>query len=498
MMQSKIGRPLPIFLWTAILLTLIVGVGWAQSASEDCQKAEPLFEQAMRTKAMEKRKAILLEVVKICPDHSKALNNIALLYEEGKQLDPAADYYSRSARSNPSFPHPYAGLGDVYLKQGKYQDAADSYRRFLDLASTREIADKYPELKNYMGYVQGQLQKSETMISRTRPQTATVVQDKNSTRVVSENEIVAKLTQKSSTRTRGAAEHPKIAIRIQFDTGSYGISSQSIAQVDEIGRALSCAELARCRISIEGHTDSAGDAAYNQHLSEQRAAAVKQYLLTHFQFDPSRFQVVGFGETKPLASNATSWGRAQNRRVEFVNLGPTEPESLTAAASEPAVVQVPRVEQVPTAESVPEGPPMKLVLLEFEVLGGDHQLGRMLAEFMTTAAVNSGAFNIAERELLNKVMKELELGQSGMVNEGEAREIGRMVGAEAILTGSVSRLGGSMRVDARVIDVESGKIKAAAEQITRYGDLQALSLASKQLVNDLIVGLQNRAQAANQ
>jgi curli biogenesis system outer membrane secretion channel CsgG len=112
----------------------------------------------------------------------------------------------------------------------------------------------------------------------------------------------------------------------------------------------------------------------------------------------------------------------------------------------------------------------------------------MIAEFLTTAAVDSGRFSIVERSLLEKVMKELELGQSGIIEEGKAREIGRMVGAGAILTGSVSRLGNTMRIDVRLIDVESGKILAAANEITE-GDLQALSRACNSLVNKIIAKL---------
>jgi outer membrane protein OmpA-like peptidoglycan-associated protein len=70
------------------------------------------------------------------------------------------------------------------------------------------------------------------------------------------------------------------------------------------------------RISVEGHTDAIGSDAYNQKLSQRRAHSVADYLarggIAH-----SRLTVVGFGESKPIASNATDDGRAQNRRVEL-------------------------------------------------------------------------------------------------------------------------------------------------------------------------------------
>ena len=74
------------------------------------------------------------------------------------------------------------------------------------------------------------------------------------------------------------------------------------------------------KISIEGHTDNVGNAKYNQGLSERRAAAVKEYLLKNGVSGGERITTVGYGQTKPIADNATANGRFQNRRVELVAL----------------------------------------------------------------------------------------------------------------------------------------------------------------------------------
>ena len=71
------------------------------------------------------------------------------------------------------------------------------------------------------------------------------------------------------------------------------------------------------RVGIEGHTDSIGTATYNQKLSTDRADAVKVWLVAH-GIDAVRLDAAGFGDTKPVADNATEQGRAQNRRVELV------------------------------------------------------------------------------------------------------------------------------------------------------------------------------------
>ena len=73
-------------------------------------------------------------------------------------------------------------------------------------------------------------------------------------------------------------------------------------------------------IKIEGHTDSIGTEQYNQGLSERRAEAVKNYLVKVGGIDPSTISTLGYGETRPIASNATTEGRAENRRAEILIL----------------------------------------------------------------------------------------------------------------------------------------------------------------------------------
>jgi len=70
-------------------------------------------------------------------------------------------------------------------------------------------------------------------------------------------------------------------------------------------------------VTVEGHTDSVGSAAYNQKLSERRAQAVKRYLVRQ-GIESNRISAVGYGKSRPIASNDTDEGRAQNRRAEIV------------------------------------------------------------------------------------------------------------------------------------------------------------------------------------
>jgi outer membrane protein OmpA-like peptidoglycan-associated protein len=79
------------------------------------------------------------------------------------------------------------------------------------------------------------------------------------------------------------------------------------------------------RVLIEGHTDASGDRHFNLRLSELRAKGVRDYLIKHGGYDASRFQITGYGDTKPIAGNNTKAGRAMNRRVEVTILKTVNP-----------------------------------------------------------------------------------------------------------------------------------------------------------------------------
>jgi OOP family OmpA-OmpF porin len=70
-------------------------------------------------------------------------------------------------------------------------------------------------------------------------------------------------------------------------------------------------------VSVEGHTDAVGTDAYNMKLSQHRADAVREYMVAH-GISESRITTKGWGKTKPVATNDTAAGRAQNRRVEII------------------------------------------------------------------------------------------------------------------------------------------------------------------------------------
>lgn len=101
---------------------------------------------------------------------------------------------------------------------------------------------------------------------------------------------------------------------VQFETGSAQLKPQSIPVLDQIVELLK--EHPAYNLQISGHTDSRGDAAKNLALSQRRARSCVDYLASK-GIDTARLFSLGFGKTKPVATNKTAAGRSRNRRVEF-------------------------------------------------------------------------------------------------------------------------------------------------------------------------------------
>jgi len=103
---------------------------------------------------------------------------------------------------------------------------------------------------------------------------------------------------------------------ILFDVNKANIKPGSYKILDDLGKVLE--ENPSLSIKIIGHTDSDGDAASNLSLSEKRAQSIKDYLSNNFPIAGKRMQIVGKGESEPIANNHTADGKAKNRRVEFI------------------------------------------------------------------------------------------------------------------------------------------------------------------------------------
>jgi len=123
------------------------------------------------------------------------------------------------------------------------------------------------------------------------------------------------LAQAEASSTKKSLDVLKVTFKSDylFAVNSSTLLPGAYDELERVARVLN--EYPQTHITISGHTDSTGSEEYNQKLSEQRAHAVKNALLG-MGVSEARLQTIGFGKSKPIASNATEAGRQQNRRVE--------------------------------------------------------------------------------------------------------------------------------------------------------------------------------------
>ena len=101
---------------------------------------------------------------------------------------------------------------------------------------------------------------------------------------------------------------------VEFQSGSAQLTPEGAAVLNQVAETLT--KSSALTVSIAGHTDARGNSAANQTLSEARANSVKSYLIGK-GVAGARMTTAGFGQSKPIADNATSEGRGRNRRIEF-------------------------------------------------------------------------------------------------------------------------------------------------------------------------------------
>ena len=110
------------------------------------------------------------------------------------------------------------------------------------------------------------------------------------------------------------AEAVRVELDVKFDFDKAQFKQESYGDIKALADFMK--QYPQTSTVVEGHTDSVGSDAYNQGLSERRANAVREVLVNQYGVESGRVQAVGYGESRPVADNATAEGRAINRRVE--------------------------------------------------------------------------------------------------------------------------------------------------------------------------------------
>jgi OOP family OmpA-OmpF porin len=229
-------------------------------------------------------------------------------------------------------PYFVGGLGDVDLQSGKDTTlnlgAGFSYR-LNDIAEWRTaartfygIADRTFDLGIETGFVfhlgaSAPAERVEASAAPAPAAAAAVVADADGDGVPDSRDACPDTPRNYAVDERGCPimldEVARIDLTVQFDFDQSVVKPEFFEDIRRVADFLAAND--DVVAVVEGHTDSAGSDEYNQGLSERRAAAVRQVLIERFGVSAARVSSVGFGESRPVTSNESAEGRAQNRRV---------------------------------------------------------------------------------------------------------------------------------------------------------------------------------------
>jgi tetratricopeptide (TPR) repeat protein len=240
----------------------------------------------------------------------------AELVENGFTAMSGGDYHTAEYLLNQALvlndKNPYAllNLGVIYHETQRYDKAREFYQSVIDMKSSKTAAST-----NVQGYSGKKLADIARINMGNLPPAegsdfpAGDGTDLDGDGVPNDLDQCGGTPMKADVMANGCW-----ALTGIFPPGRTDIGPDAHAQLDEVVMVL--LDNPSLRIEIQGHTDNSGKALANRRLSEKRAKSVMQYLIQR-GIKPTRLQWAGYGQTRPIATNDTSDGRKQNRRVGF-------------------------------------------------------------------------------------------------------------------------------------------------------------------------------------
>jgi TolB-like protein len=113
----------------------------------------------------------------------------------------------------------------------------------------------------------------------------------------------------------------------------------------------------------------------------------------------------------------------------------------------------------------------KIAVIEFSDINGRvSNLGKFIAEELTTRLFSTGRFNVIERQLISNVLKEQKLGMTGILDEKSTKKVGAILGVDFIVTGTIADLGSTLKINARTIAMDTGAVLSVASAVLLKND----------------------------
>ena len=285
------------------------------SKKEDCSAAKAKYAEGVKLLNYNERRAAFLQAIDLCPSYAEAhvnladaLEHLGLMKKEtfrgvqdaNKLLDEALRHYSRAIELKPDLVAARLGMADVFMAQGRYPLAAENYRKALNSQPRFQgVESRLREAESRSATVSGKLKTASEITSDVQKSNLQTMY-----KTMGFEDYVIKDSDRQSFNN------------ILFKGWSAAIEpGEPVNQLNEIGKALASKDMLSYKFIIEGHANAVGESDRNMNLSNERANAVREYLVKNFGITPDRMIIQGFGYSRPKHDPATD---ALNRRVEIV------------------------------------------------------------------------------------------------------------------------------------------------------------------------------------
>ncbi|MFQ6613820.1 MAG: OmpA family protein [Fidelibacterota bacterium] len=239
-------------------------------------------------------------------------------------------------------------------------------------------------------------------------------------------------------------------------------------------------------ITIEGYTDNTGTYETNLELSEKRAHSVKEYLREAYRLAPDRIRIKGMGSQFPTASNATTAGRAENRRIEFL----VNSDFQQNTSNVPVLLNDSLIHTIPVTVRKQDVAPLtgsEIVIIPIPGLVQNiapdiqHRVAFTIHTEMTTG--NIGITPALEK--ITSVIDSLGLADTGCITDSCILGISRTLGATHILSWSLSKEDEQYRMLLRYIDV-SDEWKVIQENSIQFSGDEGLEVVVRKAVQEVL------------
>ena len=310
-----------LFCLVSVMQVFCCAVSCVASSSDSCSAAKEKYNEGVKLLNYEARRAAFQKAVDLCPSYAEAhvnladaCENLGLIKKEvftqhsqlesTKYLAQAEQHYKRAIELKPSLIAPRLGLAIVSVTQGLYPIAIQNYEEVLRLEPGRPFIKERVELVK-------KIDSSNNKKFRTSDEISAAIRDIKAlgdglpTMGFADNVV------------RDIVNSPRQSFdNILFDGWSAAIKpGDPIRQLNEIGKNLTSQENSLVKFVIEGHANTVGPFEDNMTVSNNRAKAVKEYLVKHYKVNPNRILTQGFGFTKLKYEQGND---PRNRRVEVV------------------------------------------------------------------------------------------------------------------------------------------------------------------------------------